>query len=84
MQKADAGQVDSALHGFSHGALPVVGYSCKEYCAKAALDARIRGTSMSDPELKVEILVQAVSEWLSTDLPSWSTRDSLSVRASSC
>jgi len=29
---------------------------------------------MSDPDLEVEIIVQGVIEWLSTDLPAWSTR----------
>ena len=37
-------------------------------------------TSMSDPDLKFEIIVQDVAQWLSTDLPAWATRTRFHAR----
>ena len=35
---------------------------------------------MSDPDLEVEIIVQGVGDWLSTDLPAWATRTRFQAR----
>src|SRR6266568_3613862 len=35
---------------------------------------------MSDPDLPIEITLQPVSAWLSTDLPSWATRTRFNAR----
>jgi GNAT superfamily N-acetyltransferase len=38
------------------------------------------GSAMSNPDLKVEILVQGVEDWLKRELPGWATRTRFHAR----
>jgi GNAT superfamily N-acetyltransferase len=38
------------------------------------------GSTMSRPDLKVEVLVQGVEEWLKRELPGWATRTRFHAR----